>query len=210
VTTRPLVVVGAGGHGKVVADILLAAGETVTGFLDDDERASGTRVLGLPVLGTRTWLASSPGARVALGVGSNTARARVAAACIDAGAELVTAKHPRAVIAPSARIEEGAVVMALVVINADAVIRRGAIINTAAVIEHDCEVGAFAHVSPNAALAGACKVGARAHVGIGAVMLPRTSVGDDTIVGGGAVVTSSLPASVVAIGTPARIRGPKP
>lgn len=205
--TRPLVVVGAGGHGKVVADILLAAGETVDGFLDDDERATGTTVLGLPVLGTRNWLRD--GVRVALGVGNNATRERVARACVDAGAELVTAIHPRAVVARSARLEEGVVVMALAVINPDAVIRRGAIINTASVIEHDCEIGEFAHVSPNAALAGACKVGARAQLGIGASMLPGTTIGDDTIVGGGSVVTKQLPAGIVAMGAPARVRGPK-
>ncbi len=203
--TAPLVVVGAGGHGKVVADILLAAGERVTGFLDDDARATGTRVLDLPVLGTREWLASAPGARVALGVGNNSTRERVARACLDAGAVLVTAVHPRAVVSASARLEDGVVVMALCVLNPDAIVRQGAILNTAAVIEHDCEIGAFAHVSPKAALAGACKVGARAHIGIGATLLPGMTVGDDAVVGGGAVVTKHVPAGVVVVGAPARI-----
>lgn len=201
----PLVVFGAGGHGKVVADILLASGLAVTGFLDDG-RAPDTTVLGLPVLGPAAWLASNR-ARVALGVGDNRARAAVAEACEAAGATLVTAIHPRAVVSPSARVDIGAVVMALAVVNPDAVVARGAIVNTAAVIEHDCVVGAFAHVSPNAAMAGNSRLGTFAHLGIGAAMLPGTSVGDGTIVGGGALVSRDLPGAVVARGVPARPTG---
>lgn len=199
---RPLVVFGAGGHGKVVADVLLAAGERVAGFVDDG-RPAGSIVMGLPVLGGASWLAANA-ARVALGVGDNRARARVAEACADIGADLATAIHPRAVVSPSARIDVGAVVMALAVVNPDAVVERGAVVNTAAVVEHDCVVGRFAHVSPNAAMAGACRVGALAHLGIGAVMLPGTAIGDETVVGAGAVVTRDLPGQVIARGVPAK------
>lgn len=212
--TARLVVFGAGGHGKVVASVLLAAGETIAGFIDD-HAAVGSIVLGLPVLGPSAWLdanASSPtssgagngGVRVALGIGDNDARARVADACTSRGLTLVTAVHPRAVIDPSARIGEGCAVMALAVVNADTVIARGAIVNTAAVVEHDCEVGAFAHVSPNAVMGGACKVGTLSQLGIGAVMLPGTSLGARTIVGGGGVVTRSVGDDTVAKGVPAR------
>jgi sugar O-acyltransferase (sialic acid O-acetyltransferase NeuD family) len=204
VTPAPVVVFGAGGHGKVVADVLLAANEDVLGFLDDSA-AVGTLVLGLPVLGGASWLEDHPGVRVALGIGSNEARARVAAACEARGARLVAAVHPRAVVSPSARVDEGAVVMALAVVNPDAVVGHGAIVNSGAVIEHDCVLGPFAHVSPNAALGGGCSVAAFAHLGIGATMLPGTSVGERTIVGAGAVVTRALPAGVVAWGIPARV-----
>jgi sugar O-acyltransferase (sialic acid O-acetyltransferase NeuD family) len=203
-TAAPIVVFGAGGHGKVVADVLLAAREDVLGFLDDSA-AVGARVLGLPVLGGASWFEEHPAVRVALGIGNNEARARVAAACEARGLRLVSAVHPRAVVSSSARVDEGAVIMALAVVNPDAVVGRGAIVNSGAVIEHDCVLGPFAHVSPNASLGGACKVGAFAHLGIGATMLPGTSVGERTIVGGGAVVTRALPPDVVALGIPARI-----
>jgi sugar O-acyltransferase (sialic acid O-acetyltransferase NeuD family) len=200
----PLVVFGAGGHGKVVADILLAGGQTPAGFVDD-RLAAGSLVLGLPVLGPASWLDHTP-ARIALGVGDNRARAEVAAACVARGGTLVAAIHPSAVVARSARIEEGAVVMALAVINPDATIERGAIVNSGAVIEHDCVLGAFAHVSPNAALGGGCRIGACAHLGVGASMLPGTSIGERTVVGAGAVVTRALPPDAVAAGVPARVR----
>ncbi|AKV01163.1 4-amino-6-deoxy-N-Acetyl-D-hexosaminyl-(Lipid carrier) acetyltrasferase [Labilithrix luteola] len=199
----PLVVLGAGGHGKVVADIVLATGATILGFLDD-RVAPGSRILGLPVLGPLEWLTTNP-ARVALGVGDNLARARAADVIQAAGASLATAIHPRAVVSPFARIEEGTVVMALAVVNPDAIVQRGAILNTASVVEHDCRVGAFAHISPNGALAGGCHVGAQVHLGIGASMLPGTRVGDRSIIGGGALVARNLPPDVVASGVPARV-----
>jgi sugar O-acyltransferase (sialic acid O-acetyltransferase NeuD family) len=203
-TERPLVVFGAGGHGKVVADILLARGERIAGFLDDGT-PSGTIVFGLPVLGSRSWLETNL-ARVALGVGDNATRARVADACVASGSELVTAVHPRAVVATSVQVEAGAVIMALAVANADAIIGRGAIVNTAAIVEHDCIVGAFANISPGAAMGGGCRVGAFAQLGIGAAMLPSTSVGEGSIVGGGALVAADIPSGTVATGVPARAR----
>ena len=128
-SARPLIVYGAGGHGKVVADILIARGEKVTGFLDDTKTES-MKVLGLPVLGSSEWLDVNPNVRVALGVGNNIVRARTAELCLAKQAELVTAIHPSAVIAQSAVVEEGAVIMALAVVNPDGVVGRGAIVNT--------------------------------------------------------------------------------
>lgn len=199
-----IVVVGAGGHGKVVADALVASGRRVTGFLDD-AKPLGTLVLGLPVLGATDWLRGRS-AMAALGVGDNAARERAATMCRTLGVQLVTVVHPRAVVATSARVDDGAVILALAVVNPDAVIGEGAIVNTAAVIEHDCFVAPFSHVSPNASVAGGCHVGRRAHLGVGAAMLPLTRVGDDTIVGGGALVARDLPAGIVASGVPARFR----
>jgi sugar O-acyltransferase (sialic acid O-acetyltransferase NeuD family) len=197
-----LVVYGAGGHGKVVADILLACGERVTGFVDD-RAPPGEMVLGLPVLGPRAVLAGGD-YRVALGIGDNSLRATVAADCLAERCELVTAVHPRAVVAASATLEEGVVVMALAVVNPGTTIGRGAIINTGAVVEHDCSVGAFAHVSPNATLGGGCRIGDLAQLGIGATMLPGRAVGARALVGGGSLVARDIEGSSVAKGVPAR------
>jgi sugar O-acyltransferase (sialic acid O-acetyltransferase NeuD family) len=199
---RPLVVIGAGGHGKVVADALMAAGERVAGFIDDAKPA-GTNVLGLPVLGGTDWLHEHR-PRVALGIGNNQARATAAEACDRAGCALVTVVHPRAVVAPSAVVEAGTVVMALAVVNADARIGRGVILNTSCIVEHDCVVGDFAHVSPGSAMGGGCRVGALAQLGIGATMRPYTAIGERSLVGAGAVVVAEIPADTVVKGVPAR------
>lgn len=203
-TKHSLVVFGAGGHGKVVAEVLRASGESAVGFVDE-RRAAGDRVAGLPVLGNLDWLKSHP-CRVALGIGDNALRAIAADAVRDAGCSLVIAVHPSAVVAPSASIDEGTVVMPCVVVNPDARVGRAVILNTGCVVEHDCVVEDFAHLSPRVAIAGGCKVGTLVHLGIGVTMLPSRSVGARSVVGGGATVVHDLPADVVAIGTPARVR----
>jgi sugar O-acyltransferase (sialic acid O-acetyltransferase NeuD family) len=221
-------VYGASGHGKVVLDILLCCGVSVDGFIDDGQpmsvtmgpqaapnpgtlRVPSTLVLGLPIVGDGDWLAAEAkkaekgSLAVALGIGDNAARQRISRRCVAAGVEVVSAVHPAAVVARSAVIGGGAVLMAGAVVNPDAVIGTGAIVNTGAVVEHDCSVGIFAHISPNAALGGAARVGDLSHVGLCAAVLPGKAVGARSIVGAGAVVTRDLPDDVVAAGVPARV-----
>ena len=199
-----VVVYGAGGHAKVVCDVLLCAGQTVLGFVDDDPRTHGTLVLGLPVFGPSAWLERERHA-VALGIGSNAVRRTVLAACEARGLRVVSAVHPTACVARSAQIGLGTVVMAFAAINPDARIGRGAIINTASVVEHDVIIGDFAHLSPSSAMGGAARLGDLAHLGIGASMLPGVSVGEESIIGGGALVARDVPARVIAYGVPARV-----
>jgi sugar O-acyltransferase (sialic acid O-acetyltransferase NeuD family) len=205
-----LFVFGAGGHGKVVADAALRAGlGPLSGFVADGPPPDAAP-LGLPFLGDFAWLIREAGRRrcaVALGVGDNAARERIAAECTARAIALVTVVHPAAVIAASSVLEPGCVVLAGAVVNPDARIGRGAVVNTRAVVEHDVRVGDFAHLSPGVATGGAARIGARAHLGLGAVLLPRVAVGQDAVVGAGAVVTRDVPDAVVALGVPARVRG---
>jgi sugar O-acyltransferase (sialic acid O-acetyltransferase NeuD family) len=208
-SSHPVVVYGASGHGKVVADVLLAGGVRVLGFVDDGYASRPASVLGLPVLGSFDALLSLVGGGtpcdVALGIGDNAARARVFERCATAGIRLRAAIHPRATVAQSAVISDGALVGAGAVVNPDAVVERGAIVNTHAVVEHDCRVGEFAHISPNATMGGASRVGAFAQLGTAAALLPLVHVGRGSIVGAGAVVVRPLPDGVVAVGVPARV-----
>ena len=201
----PVVIYGASGHGKVIADLLATSGVEVAGFVDDGESMQGQNLLGLPVLGNGEWLISQDDFSVALGIGDNLIRRVIAKRCVDGGLKLISAIHPRAIVAPSAKIEAGVVIMASAVVNPEACIGQGAVINSSAVVEHDCQVGAFAHLSPNAAMAGGAKVGELAHMGIGASVLPLVNIGANTSVGGGACVINDLPDNVVAVGVPARI-----
>jgi len=203
-------VYGASGHGKVVADILLTRGEThFAGFIDDNERIRGTIVLGFPVCGNGRWLqqeAARMPVAVALGIGDNLVRQRIAEKCDDWGTELLTLVHPRASVSASVQLGPGTVVMAQAAINPDVRIGRGAIVNTAASIDHDVKIDDFAHVAPNAAMGGASRLGTLSQLGIGAVIVHCASIGARSVVGAGAVVVNDIPDDVIAFGVPARIQ----
>ena len=202
-------VYGAGGHGKVVADILVACKDVrLAGFVDDQEELRSKSVLGLPVFGDGHWLqkeARSIRIVVALGVGDNYARHRVAEKCLNSGMQLATLIHPAATVSKSAQLGRGTVVMAQAVINPGAVTGDGVIVNSGAVVEHDVEIGAFAHVSPNAALGGAARLGKFSHLGIGAMVIQSVSIGIHSVVGAGSVVIRNIPDRTVAFGVPAEI-----
>ena len=202
----PLVLVGAGGHAKVVIEAARAAGRfAVVGVVDP--RPPAERVLGVPVLGGDEALPRLRAEGVAwafVALGGNAARERIGAGLRAAGFQLATLVHPSAEVMPSARIGEGVVVMARVVVSAEARVEDLAIVNTGAVVEHDNLVGPAAHVAPLAALAGNVRVGARALVGIGAAVRPGVSVGEDAVVGAGSAVVSDVPAGATVGGVPAR------
>ncbi len=204
-----MVLIGAGGHAKVVADVVLRMGSyEMVGCLDDDPATWGRSVLDLPVLGGLDRLAALRDEGVdwcLVAVGDNRARLALAGKAAALGYGFHVAIHPRAMVAPSARLGEGTVVASGAVINPDAVIGRHAIINTAAVVEHDNRLGDGVHVSPGAVLCGGVTVADRSQIGAGARVIPGVRIGADCIVGAGAVVVRDLPDRVVAVGVPARV-----
>lgn len=208
--TRRVFVYGAGGHGKVVADILICNGETeFVGFVDDCDERVGTTVMGFPVVGNGIWLreeASSSRCAIAIGTGESRVRQSLAARCSRWGIEILTLVHPAATVSRAARLGPGTAVMAGAIINPEATVGAGVIVNSAAVVEHDVEIGDYAHVAPNAAMGGGSRLGAFSHLGLGAAVIQCIGIGSHTIVGAGAVVVEDLPNDVVAMGVPARIR----
>lgn len=200
---EPIVVVGAGGHAKVVIAAARAAGWTVRGVLDDDEARHGTAVLGADVLGGTDRLVAL-GAPAVLAIGSNRARAALDARLPDA--RWATIVHPTAWLAPSVTLGPGTVVFAGCVVQPDAVLGRHVILNTGCSVDHDGAIGDYVHVAPGARLAGAVTLGEGVFCGIGSCVIPERTVGEWTTVGAGAAVVGDLPARVTAVGVPARPR----
>jgi sugar O-acyltransferase (sialic acid O-acetyltransferase NeuD family) len=205
--TRPVLVFGASGHGKVVADVARAAGLELVGFVDDDAAKQERALWSLPVMAwsdcvSRRRSLGSPA--VALGIGDNAVRQRCRDRVLADGFELVTVVHPSAVVARTARLERGTVVMALAAVNPDAQVGEGAILNTGSVVEHDCRLGRFVHLSPNCALGGGVTIGDRTHLGLGSVALPLVTIGADVRVGAGAVVHRPVADGLTVAGVPAR------
>lgn len=206
----PVVVWGASYHAKVVADAVRAAGRyEVAGFLDDlNAERAGTAFCGARVLGGRDQLdvlrARGVG-HLIMGFGNCRARMELAEIARSKGFELITAVHPRAILAGSARIGAGTLVAAGAVINPDAVVGENVIVNTGAIVEHDCRIEDGAHLCPGVRLAGSVTVGRGTWVGIGSTVIEHIHIGPGTIIGAGAVVVQDVPERVLAVGVPARV-----
>ena len=203
-SVTPIHVIGAGGHAKVVIDILRSRGCGEIDLYDDDQSKHGMLTNGARVQGSIAATSQLPsGDRAHLAIGANSERARLAQ---DLAFDWVSAIHPQTWISPSARIADGAMVGALAAIQVDAHVAAHAIINTGAIVEHDVEVGAFAHIAPGAKIGGGASVGEGTLVGIGACVLPNIRIGKWCRIGAGAVVLSDVPDDSTVTGIPGRMR----
>ena len=201
-----LVLFGSGGHAKVVLEAVRArTPDRAVTVVDDDPAAADRSVLGLRVSGDRSWLlANAPGAKVALGIGNNRARADLLYWLTEIGFEAEAVVHPSAIVGATAQIGAGAFLAAGSIVIADAKIGAGAIVNTGASVDHDCVVGPGAHIGPGVRLCGNVTVGALALVGVGTAVRPGVSIGANAVIGAGSAVVSDLPADGIYAGCPAR------
>ncbi|MGE0824680.1 MAG: acetyltransferase [Candidatus Binatia bacterium] len=204
-----VVIIGAGGHAQVVADILLhrqGRGEAFQplGYVDDRLSLQGRVVLGLPVLGTLRDLPNIAHDGAIIAIGDNAIRARVFALLQESGETLVNAIHPTAVVAPDVSLGVGVMVCAGAVINTGTCVGDNVILNTSCSIDHHNTIGSHAHIAPGVHLGGNVQVGIGAFLGIGAAIIPERVVGHWAIVGAGAVVISDIPAWTTWVGNPAQ------
>ena len=204
-----VVIVGAGGHGQVVADILLAAGRCgecirAIGYVDDRTNPQLSLRSDQPLLGTIAQLSEFPHDAVVVAIGDNEKRARIMCALASTGEIFVTARHPSSIVSEDVQPGDGSVLCARTAVITGSRLGRGIILNTASTIDHHSIVGDYAHIAPGVHIGGEASIGAGALIGIGAVVLPRISIGAGAIVGGGAVVTRDVPPGVTVVGIPAR------
>jgi sugar O-acyltransferase (sialic acid O-acetyltransferase NeuD family) len=202
---RQLVIIGAGGHGRVCADVARRAGWDIIGFCDPAFRHVD-EILGVPVIdmSEQELFADWPqGAELIVAIGDNARRLAVADEAARCAITLAVLADPSAVLSPSATLGPGSVVMPGAVINAEAFVGRAALINTAAVVEQGARVGQGAHIAPGACLTGDSVVGERSMVGARATLLPGVQIGRDVSIGAGAVVTRDSGDATCLIGIPA-------
>jgi sugar O-acyltransferase (sialic acid O-acetyltransferase NeuD family) len=207
---KPVVIVGAGGHAREVAEIVqalhaLGRGGPLVGLLTDVVAQHGTHVLGIPVLGPPAWIDGHPEVAVVIAVGDNRTRQQIAAR-LAPGWSAIAVISPHALISPHASVGPGAMVFPGVVIGPLARIGAHTIVNVGASVSHDSVVGEWANLNPGVRLAGNVSIGAGANIGMGAAIIQGRTVGAWATVGAGAVVVRDLPAAVTAVGVPARVR----
>jgi UDP-perosamine 4-acetyltransferase len=201
-----LVLVGGGGHAKVVADVLLSLGIRVAGFTSNHPEPAS--LLGIPRLGEDDTLPElhRKGVKSAfVAIGDNRLRLSKIAQLQAYGYTLPSLVSPRATVSPFAVVHAGVLVMPGATVNACAELMEGVIVNTNASVDHDCRVDRGAHLAPNTALAGKVRVGEGVLLGIGSSVAPEVEIGSWAVVGAGSVVIRSLEGGRTYAGAPARV-----
>jgi sugar O-acyltransferase (sialic acid O-acetyltransferase NeuD family) len=200
-----VVILGAGGHAQVVADILWRMRDAGQGilplaYLDDNVALHGQMFLDVPVLGSMDRLSEIDYEAVIVAVGGNRIRQRLFLDLQAQGATFAVARHPTAVIAPDVHIGPGTMICANVVVNTGAVIGQNVILNTACTVDHHNRIGDHAHIAPGVHLGGDVRVGEGVLVGIGATVLPQCYLGAWATVGGGGVIVKDVAEGETAVG----------
>lgn len=199
----PLVLFGAGGHGKVVIDAASTAGLQFDWLVDDEPRIQ--ELHGIPVIKTDKvpwgqWEAFD----FIVAIGDNKLRAKAWHALLEKGGLPINVIHRAAVISTHARIGQGNFIAAGVIVGVDSIIEDNCILNTGAAVDHDCKIGSHVHLAPGVHLSGGVEIGPGTLLGVGVSVIPRVIIGEWSIVGAGSTVLRSLPNHVTAYGTPAK------
>jgi len=205
-----ILIAGAGGHGRVVADAILAGARTgrevqCVGFLDDDPALLGAAPLGLRALGALSQVAQFPHDALVVAIGSNSLRREWMEAYSAAGETFACVVHPSASIGAASVLGDGSVACAGSVIGVEAYVGRGVILNTCSSVDHHCQIGDYCHIAPGAHLGGEVILREGVFVGMGACVLPGVTIGEWSTLGAGAVVLHNVSPYTTVVGVPARV-----
>jgi acetyltransferase EpsM len=194
-------VFGAGGHGRVIAELMQLNDYKVDAFIDDFPRA--TNVNSIPIISSNLIQKNELKLYIIIAIGDNLTRKNTSKRLMNN--IFFSCIHKNASISPTSKIDSGTVVMLNAVVNTNTEIGKHVIINTATIIEHDCVIEDFVHISPNATLLGNVTVGEGTHVGAGVIILPGVKVGKWCVIGAGSVVLNDIPDGSVVVGNPGKI-----
>lgn len=199
---KEIIIIGSGGHAKVIIDILEKSNKKIYGILDDDLNKKELKVLGYSILGTTKDIEKyKQDYSFIIGIGNNAIRKKIAIE--NKGLNYEQAIDPSAIISKNIKIGIGTVIMPGVIINIDSKIGNHCIINTGAIIEHDNIIEDYVHISPGVSLGGTVKIGETTHVGIGSKVINNIEIKGNVKVGAGAVVINNIQENVLVIGVPA-------
>jgi sugar O-acyltransferase (sialic acid O-acetyltransferase NeuD family) len=208
---KRVVIIGAGGHGREVSEILRQQSEDcaafVLGFIDDEPRLSEQIINGLPVLGNWSWFENRDRdeIEVVCAVGFPEVRRRLVERATALGLSFGKAISGVANISQSAKIGRGVMIFPNTVVSTDCRIGDHSVINSGVTISHDSLIGDYATINPGVNVAGNVSIGEGCYLGVGSSVIHGVSIGAWTVIGGGAVVTKDLPENVTAVGVPARV-----
>mgnify|MGYP001571349573 CR=1 FL=1 len=205
--SKKIIIIGGGGHAKVLIDAILSFGQYRIAGILDERIQKGERILGFPVIGTDELLCRLKNVCLAIGIGTVKAsnkRKIIYDKYNRRGFKFPAIIHGKAYVSKGVKLGDGAQLMAGAIVNPGAWIGENTIINTAAIVEHDCMIAAHCHISVNTVLGGRVSVGESSHIGLGARVLQGIKIGSKVTVGAGAVVTKDVRDGKTVIGVPAR------
>lgn len=200
------IIIGSGGHAKVIVDILNSSREyTVIGFTDPHRKGT---IMNLPILGDDSILNELLDKGVShafVALGDNRIRLQIGKRVRDMGYHLINAISPDAFLSDSVRIGVGVAIMPGVIVNAETTISDLSILNTGATIDHDCTIGKSSHIAPGCHLAGCVSIAEGVFLGVGTNIIPEICIGEWTIIGAGSTVINNISSYSIAVGVPAKI-----
>lgn len=203
-----VIIIGAGGHAKVIADIIHKSGDNVLGFLDDTKEKGNIIIkdINLKVIGKVDECVKiskiNSNVKFIIAIGNNQIRKQISERYKDI--EYYTAIHPSAQIALDVEIEEGTAIMANACINTSAKIGKHCIINTGAIVEHDNQIENYVHISPNGTCCGTVKIGELTHIGAGAIVKNNINITSECVIGAGTIVVKDINEKGTYVGVPAK------
>lgn len=204
-----LSILGAGGHGRVIAECAESskAWDTVN-FYDDNVKAGQDEIDGFRIVGPLSDLPTQPpdsNHQLVIGIGKNELRLSLQHSLAALGWTFATVYHPNSTVSRFASVGPGTVLMAGAIVNTGAIVGAACILNTNSCVDHDCELGSGVHLSPGATLAGGVRIGQCTWIGAGSVVIEKTHIGASAIIGAGSVVIDSIESDTVSVGAPARM-----